>query len=219
MMLRRFQTFAIPLVLALTLCPPLAHAVTGELGLRGGWSIARLHGEVPPYVNSLHSVAGGASVAFPIGSSFAIRPELLYVTKGMSLGKSESVDEHGNIGTVEALLAASYLEVPILARATLSSGSLRWGFLLGPTFAFELNEQFKMTGAIDHTEDINELKGTDIGLAMGVELGIPLGRGHLTMEPRYTLSFTDIEQPTVGDNGIRNTAFTLMAGYAYPFGH
>src|SRR5262249_18068991 len=122
------------------------------------------------------------------------------------------------LGTIETLHTASYIELPVLLRAAMSSGTIRWGFLVGPTIAFETNEQIRTTGDVKQSDNIDELKGTDIGFALGIEMAIPMGPGHITGEPRYTLGFSDIEQATVGDNGIRNTAFTVMAGYAMPLG-
>jgi hypothetical protein len=220
MTLRRSAAFALLAAIVLVFHVAPARAVGGEIGIRGGLSIARLHGDdVVPQAKSLRSFAGGVSYEWPLTPAFAIRPELLYVTKGASLGESEAVDQQGNpIGSFELLHTVSYLEVPVLVRAALPTGNLRTGLLLGPSFAFELSERLKATGSVGGSDEIDELKSTDIGLAMGIEFGYPLGPGHVTVEPRYTIGFSNIEQPTVGDNGVRNTAFTVMAGFACPFG-
>src|SRR5262245_54264463 len=125
MKLRRLMTLMAPVTIALAFHPVSANAEVGEVGFRGGLSIARLHGDdVGSGVKSLHSFAGGVSYAWSLNDMFAIRPELLYVTKGVSFGESQATDINGTpLGTIETLHTVNYIEVPVLLRAAMSSGT------------------------------------------------------------------------------------------------
>ena len=62
-------------------------------------------------------------------------------------------------------------------------------------------------------ETLDNVKNTDFGLAAGLGMELPLGRGRLTLDLRYTAGMGSLSKGT--DDDIKNGALGLFAGYSF----
>jgi hypothetical protein len=203
------------------ICLPAAALAAGPItfGLKGGLVVANVSPrEIAgglAQLDSKRGPGGGAFVDWELNSRVTMSGEVLYVSKGTSLGKFDVTDANGTtIGTVEFLHVVDYMEIPLLVRATLPvGGSLHPALVLGPTVAFKVREQAKTTGAASLAVDTDEFSSTDVGLAAGAQLWIRSGPGQSLLEVRYTFGLKNVTDSFAQDT--KNRALTVMAGYAF----
>jgi hypothetical protein len=208
---------AIVIASAVLLLAP-QRAVAYEIGVRSGLSIARLYDSVgPAKEKSLVGFAGGLFMGRRLSDVWTARVELLYVTKGTSLGESETTDPSGNpIGTFETLHVLDYLEVPLLFSAFVPpTGPVSIGLVIGPSVGFELSERIKTTGSVEQSTDVDQLKGVDPCVAVGLALGLRQGQGRWSLEVRYTTGLTTLERPGDIHENTRTGTTMITLGYAH----
>ena len=212
--------FCIAMMAMLAAGPPSASAVgITAIGIKGGLSVATLHGDLPtdPFVRNrtLLGPGGGVSVTIGLNGLVSLQPELLYAAKGTSLGDIDLTDNAGNpVGTAEVLEAFDYLEIPLLVRIALPTGGLASPYVVaGPAAGRRLSQKLKLTGDASSSGDLDVAKSTDLGLALGG--GVEVGRGRIrwSFETRYTLGLTDATRDSYSDNA-RNGDLLVMAGLA-----
>lgn len=192
----RFFSFLIPLAIGLGAATIPAGAAAPAFGIKGGLSVATLHGSLPTDAlvrnGAKLGFAAGAWLAIPVGPRLSVQPEFNYVQKGTSLGSVDVTDGGGTvIGTVDVFESVDYLEVPVLLRVSFPGGGVISPYLVGgPVMGFRMKQQLKVSGFIDIGTDIDLFKSTDFGAALGA--GLELGRGRFrgTFETRYTLGLT-----------------------------
>ncbi len=165
---------------------------------------------------SILTLLVGGRALFELRAPFSVQAGFEFVTKGTSFGEYEATDPTGNIiGTYEELHAVQYLQIPVLARASLPlPGRVRPYGVLGPTFAWELSEKRKLTGDVDNEFDVDGLKGFDFGGTAGLGVEVAAGPGAWTLEARYDRGFTDLDRGTFGGKA-KNAGFQVTAGYLY----
>lgn len=206
---------------ALLAAPIQAHEATAArvaaIGLKGGVSLATLHGALPsdPFVQNgwRLGAAGGVSVTIGLGSWLSLQPELLFAAKGTTLGSADLTDSAGTVvGSADITQANNYLEVPILARVAIPAGGLASPYLLaGPTVGVRLSEELRLTGDASVSFDSDYVKGTDLGLALGAGVDVGRGRARWSLESRYTLGLTVATEGIYSDRA-RNGDLLVMAG-------
>lgn len=215
------------LVIALLASGAAEAGVTG-LSLKGGLSLATFHGDLPfsPLVPNDYRSAGGGGLAVTFGTgAWLFQPEVLYVSKGTSLRRSELTDAGGSVvGTIETNLVVNYLEVPLLARLGFrSQGTVSPYLIGGPTVGFRTSQDYQVAGAIQSSNEIGFFHPMDLGVALGS--GFELGRGaHRGLfEVRYTIGLITAtrdlavaNQPmAVLGSDARNGNLLVMAGLAF----
>ena len=185
-------------------------------GFKGGLGVATLHGELPTDPFGAHEArkgfGGGASLMFGLGGALALQPEVLFVTKGTSLGKVNVSDWNGNVvGQSEVIQACNYVEIPMLLRvATPTAGALAPFLVAGPAIGILTSQKIVQQGMDGGLVPLEVAKGTDFGVAMGfgAELGNGSARG--TIESRYTYGLTPATNASYSD--ARNGSLLVMAG-------
>ena len=182
--------------------------VTG-FGVKAGLSCANIHGHDVYEQRSRMGFGAGAFLTFGLGSSFAVQPEVLFVMKGSKYSNGSGADVY------RETLSLDYIEVPVLIKFFLPvAGSFRLHLFAGPSLAFKVRARVKATfGGETEVETLDNVKNTDLGLAAGVGLEHPLGRGRITLDLRYTAGTGSLSKGT-GDD-IKNEALGLFAGYSF----
>jgi hypothetical protein len=153
---------------------------------------------------------------------FALQPEILY----HRAGKKWEVGAAGTTVDIEAY--TDYLVVPVVAKLLIPFDiPLTPGAYLGPVAAIKLRSATDgldelgggldigfMAGLGDDTGDAT--RPVDFGLATGLSFDIGTGPGVIVIDARYTFGFIDVFDVDGGDK-IKNSVFSIMAGYALAF--
>jgi hypothetical protein len=158
------------------------------IGIKGGLNFAGVTDPQGFEFDNRTGILVGAYVPIMFNKGFGIQPEIIFSSQG---AKFESDVSKYN-----------YVNIPLL---------LQWRFLkiiklqVGPQIGF-------LTSAEVDGNDVAEfLKDTDLSLAFGAEVLLPLG---LMAGARYNLGLTDINDgfPTIDDN-IQNRVLQLYVGF------
>ncbi len=169
---------------------------------------------------------------------FSIQPELLYVQKGskatMSFSENFEGGEYTFDGSAEAKL--SYLELPILAKASFGNENLKGFITAGPTFGYWLNGKMKVNATERYSDDFSEFEESyseqydvdfdndddgeenrfETGASFGAGLGYKLGAGMLNIEARYTLGLSSINETSEEDDTkSKNRVFGISVAYLF----
>lgn len=162
----------------------------------------------------------GAFLTFAPASFISIQPEVNYTQWG-----TEFVQDG-----VENELKMTYLQVPLLAKFNFGPApgmGLRPHLALGPYIAYNTDCDFTFghSGELncgDDDEDTGEpalVKDWDWGGVFGGGLEFSGARGSLIIDGRYNLGLSDVfEDEGQGDGNAKNNVWTLMIGFAIPFG-
>jgi hypothetical protein len=181
-----------------------------EIGLKGGLSLAGIRGDETDDWDSRNGFAGGGFVFIPWNDYFGLRAELLYVTKG-------AVYEEDWMGAnLKTTLNLAYLEIPVLVRLSIPTGSrFTPVFFAGPVLGLKVkgDQEAEYRGK-STSEEIDGLKSTDFGLAVGGGLDVDTGYGKALVDLRYEFGLTEI----LDEGGsIKNKALLIMVGYSFNF--
>ena len=196
----------VALVSCLTSAAALAESGAMGMGVKAGLSLATFRGSdadigtvSPGYRTGL---AVGGYVNFELASQLKLQPEIYYAMKG---GKYSN-------GGETLTMKFDYLEIPVLVRfSPETSGKVTPVFFAGPTVGFKLSAKAKAeTSAGTEETTVDNLKGTDIGLAFGAGLEV----SEFTFDARYTLGLTKIDDGATASN-VKNGAFMFLVGYAF----
>ena len=158
---------------------------------------------------------GGAALDIGIVKNFfSLQPELLFIQKG------ERFDERG----VETKSALNYLELPVLAKVSFGSESIKGYVNAGPSLALGLTGKYKIEGGenADETDirfgdSANDGRRYldnrfDFGLQFGGGGSFGLGPGSIVADIRYGLGLTDLND----EDKAKNRTFAFTLGYAIP---
>jgi opacity protein-like surface antigen len=192
------------------------HAQT--IGFKVGQTFSKLDAEDDDDVEQdfLKKFAGGGFIRFGLGG-LGMQAELLAVTKGF-----KTSDEDADFGNAEASLKLDYIEVPVLLRFGLGSGTVSPYVMAGPTFSFETGCSFELEsadfdGSVDCEDDNADLfkrKKFDLGATGVAGLEFKAGPGALLLEGRFTQGLTNISDED-SSGSIKNHSFAILAGYSF----
>lgn len=199
--------------------PTYAQSLT--LGGKVGLVVANVGGDIEDAVGELDSKTGFAAGGFlTIGLSpiFDIQPEVLFVQKG---AKQEAAG-------VEAKVKINYVEIPVLVRVNLpvqGATPIKPHVYGGPSISLELSCDIEEEGgglsaevACDDTSVGLETKSLDFGIVLGGGVGFGVGAGMLTVDGRYVLGLTDINDVAGSPFDAKNRAFEIFVGYGVNLG-
>jgi hypothetical protein len=171
--------------------------------------------EVPAGQKGRIGFVGGAGVEIGIVKNFfSVQPELLFIQKG------EQYDAEGVVTKAKL----NYLELPVLAKVSFGSETVKGYVNAGPSVAFGLMGKQTVEGGPNAGEtDIRFGDGSgegrrsldnrfDFGLQFGGGASIGAGPGSMVVDVRYGLGLTDLND----DTRSKNRAFAFMLGYAIP---
>jgi hypothetical protein len=143
----------------------------------------------PSFRPSIHV---GGYLTLMLSEKFGVQPEILYSGQGYK-------ETNGTI-------AIDYITVPVLARYNFTS---LFSVHLGPQIGVLMSAKAKPENGGD-SQDLKEyLKGTDIGVAAGLGIDLPMG---LNFGFRFVKGFTNIIEDS-DDVKYKNYNLQLSVGY------
>jgi hypothetical protein len=215
--MRNFVRMALPA--ALLFAVPL-HAQT-TIGVKGGLNVSDISTNIPDIEDIKESktgFVGGGYVNLPLGSTFALQPEVLYSQEGF---KGTEPDLTG----VEAQFKVDYFQIPVLVKAQFPSGTIRPAVYAGPVVSFESSCKLGLSAGGTSAEydcdspeaDVGDRSKTDFGGAFGANLDWFVGPVIVTIDARYLLGFTNVNSDdTAPDESVKNRVWQFMAGVGFP---
>lgn len=204
-----------------------AFAQRHSMGVRLGATIASFGGEVQEILDldSRVGFVGGFAFRYNFGRLGGVQPEILYVVKGAT-DRIEGFDVQVRIKYLE-------LQLPVVLMIPVS-GSVRPRVYAGPSVARELSCRVplddgfaRLTFACDELLDLGgggtgvaftETKGLDFGVVFGGGMDVGAGPGAVTLDVRYDVGITNLNDLPGVDDSLHNRALELLAGYSFYFG-
>ena len=199
-----------------------------SVGLKGGanfgtaYTTDMLNSITPDFKYATGAVAGVVT-ELKFNDHFALQPEVNWVQKGFRF--DEGIDiPIGNVNIpagVEATIRTNYIEVPLLAKASVGNSRVQGYAVLGPSFGYALNGKL-----ITRTRFLFEFDPirTDLNLdnldynrfevsAVG-GLGFQVNFDGLKWfaDARYTYGFTELYNFPVVNEQIKNRGIALSTG-------
>jgi len=180
-----------------------------SIGLKGGPNFANINTDAGPGEN-YESRTGFHVGAFALikGEKVGFQPEILFSQQGRKFKYSGSPDLEENF---------SYVNIPLIFKLyTIGGINLQVGPQIGLLTSAE-RENFS-TGPGVTTEDIkDDLKKTDLSLALGVGWDLPFG---LTIDGRYNWGITDNEDGYISagvgsPSSVKNQVWQISIGYKF----
>ncbi|UCC83467.1 MAG: PorT family protein [Gemmatimonadota bacterium] len=194
-----------------------------SLGVRGGFSgtTAAWDGEEPITMDWNSDFHIGGLVKADLHELFAIQLEAWYARKGTG---AEFTD-----ADAVADYSVAYLEVPLLAKLRIPTGSavrVSPHLFAGPAVAFELSCNISgIVMGIPLDDDCEapgigiERKTTDVSLLFGGGLEIQMGPGAVMLDALYDLGLRNLnDDPELPDDAVKNRVFMVSVGYVVPIG-
>ncbi|MEZ0483261.1 porin family protein [Fibrella aquatica] len=178
-------------------------------GIKGGLSASTLQFNEVDFSNRKERIGfhAGVFTQIPVGSAFAIQPELLYVNKGASTDY-RALGQNG-----EASFNLNYVDLPVLATFKLGNAV---ELQAGPYAGYLLNSGFSTTGAVNTGLSLgtDQFNRVDYGLAGGLNVYF----GQVLLGVRYTQGLQQIANTTASraifDNA-KNGVGLLSVGYSF----
>ena len=202
------------LILLTAIATPRAHARPVAVGGHGGLSIAAIRGDDHTRFER-YTVGAGLFARYAMSPALSLQPGVLIVSKGGSMGGIALLDPFdGSVSSHQVIRDLSYVELPILLRfAHAEPRRFQPYFLVGPSFAFEINETTRLQDRSIPAEDLgmgdtDRLHDFDMGLVAGG--GFELGRGPIRwmLESRGNLGVLDLDSSVPIDPGAGTPEYT-----------
>ncbi len=184
---------AIGALVALLVVPQTAAAGI-RFGLKGGANIANVNGDFMEGLENWKSTVGfcgGIFLELNFGRILTIQPEVLYTMKGADTGDGK--------------LKFDYLEIPILIKLRIPTGSVHPFIFAGPAFGFNLK-------ALIEGYEIDDMPSSDYGAVLGG--GLQLGRS-VHIDVRYTMGLQKLEIPDIDAIDLKNGVLSATIGLAF----
>jgi len=200
-------------------------AVAGELsfGAKAGLIFADIT-ETPrewaQEKSSKTGFTGGVFANYAFDEHFSIQPELLYTQRGV-------VDKlYEGIVSVDLAASFDYVELPVLLKYAFPLGDSFKPFIIaGPCVAFTLSSELELSASVlSATVDFSSLTHvTDFLLVAGAGFDVPVGKGSLVFDARFTRGFTNVilsgdfeingSTRTIEEDDFKNYGFSFTLGY------
>ncbi|MBN1820998.1 MAG: PorT family protein [Prolixibacteraceae bacterium] len=150
--------------------------------------------------NILCNFNAGVLSKYQLNDWFALKASVLYSQKGKTIEEDSSNETN----------KFSYLEVPVKAEFSTTSGKTRFFAATGPYAGFLLEAKNK---ADSITTDLNDhVKSTDLGLAFELGLELPVSKQALQFSINYDMGFTKFADY---DDDLRNKTLSLNVGWLF----
>ncbi len=159
------------------------------------------------------TLGGGVIVLYPLSEVFALQTEVRYAEKGAEYPYI-GTDVDGNVIKGTQTWKLKYIEVPILARVYVPTGSrLRPLCFAGPDLGFELSSKVEDSGT-GRELTLDGVAKFDFGVSFGGGLEIGAGQGCLILDARYTLGLKKVFTGA-GASEDKNRSLAFSLGYAF----
>lgn len=164
------------------------------VGIKGGLNFAKVD---ESGANSKTGINAGAFALFKL-SKIGIQPEILFSRQGF---KTPST-----FGDLKSSI--NYVNIPIILKLYTVAGI---NLQVGPQFGFvtSAKSEFPVTSGSSTTDIKDEIKGSDLSLALGLGWDLPFG---LTIDGRYNLGLSDINDSGTSET-IKNQVIQISVGY------
>ena len=175
-----------------------------SFGIVGGLNFATFTGTDIADAKTRTGFHAGAAVILPLGTSLFFQPQALYSMKGATASN----------GAITMEFKFNYLEVPLFLglRVPLQGSEIRPYVMAGPYLGFKMGCKVKASwgGAsaevsCDESSVILDMGSSDLGLAFGAGVEVPMGRGMLSLGARYSKGLAQ----------MMNSVISLGAGYFF----
>ena len=179
------------------------------VGVKVGPNFAKIDTDAGA-VENYESRTGWHAGAFLLvkGEKFGFQPEIIFSQQGSKFSYAGSPDLEANF---------SYVNIPLIFKLyTIGGINLQIGPQIGLLTSAEKEDFSSGQGGVVTKEDIkDDLKKTDISLALGVGVDLPLG---FTLDGRYNWGLSDNDDGAVTDSGapigqIKNQVWQISLGY------
>jgi hypothetical protein len=215
--------FSTLLVVALG-SPAFAQGIS--VGAKAGVNVAKFGGDIEG-VDSRTSFAAGGALGLDLLPIFGIEVNALFSQKGTK--DQETVDTGAGLTTVEATFKLNYLEVPVLATVNVPvvGSPIKPRVYAGPAVAVELSCNIEASAAglsdsIDCDDSVLEggfeRKKVDFGLLFGAGVDFPAGPGALTLDGRYNVGLSNINDVPGSTVDVKNRTWQILGGYMIHLG-
>ena len=206
------------LVLCLSSTAPIGLSGQTTIGVRGGFTSAKVTGHDLTDPTRREGFAIGGFVTLGLGDAFGLDLGATYTQKGVA----------GVAGGTEGQIDLDYLEFPLLARVSLPTvGRVSPRLSLGPVLAFEVGCEVTATQVeltITFECDDPSLDGDfdtdsfDLGALVGAGASIGLGgRARFSLDVMYNYGLTSIV-PDDAQDPNKNRAFMVTGGFSLTIG-
>ncbi len=192
-MKKLWETLAIGAFAAMLVFPQTA-AADVRFGVKGGANIANVNGDFTDGLSDWKSTVGfcgGIFLELNFGRVLTIQPEVLYTMKGADAGTGK--------------LKFDYIEIPILLKLRIPTGSLHPFVFAGPAFGFNLK------AVLDGVE-VNDMPAADYSAVLGG--GLQLG-GSIHIDVRYTMGLQKLAIPDLETIDLKNGVLSATIGLAF----
>ncbi len=216
--------------------PSPAFAQKFAIGVRSGFDLATLSGEVAEELDTRLAPSLGGFFMFRFAKLFAIQSELMYVEKGaeQDFPFFPGPDNPDIIASGNFKLALDYLELQVPLTLMIPVGGERVvpRLYAGPVVSLQLGCQVSLASEIftllvgcDNRIPTEEggtvqpfpTESIDFGILGGAGFDVGLGPGLLTTDVRYNYGLRDIATAEAWGS-IKNRNLQFLIGYAYYFG-
>lgn len=186
-------------------------------GIKAGLSLSHVNADLFDTDNRTGFV-GGVYGAFDLSPMIGVQPELLFVRKGAKLFSTNVTIGSLTFGSVGSTLDVDYVEIPVLLRLSLpTAGPVDVRLLAGPVASLKVAEKVSTTGLIGVSLDSDQVKTSDLGLALGGAVALQSGSMKLVGEGRYTIGLANISDLPFGGD-VKNGTFYATVGLEFPLG-
>ena len=188
--------------------PAAARAQGLGFGAEGGVTLATLHedasGETTPFDFRAGVIAGGF-VTWPLGSRFALQPEVLFTEAGAK----------ANLGGGSSTQKLDYVDVPVLASYRIAGGPERHLAVFGgPAFGIRVRAKSEASfggGSTFEMDVSDQVTRTNLSVVGG----LAYHRGRLVVDGRYSWGLSDIDKDTTDNIKINTRGMSFMAGWSF----
>ena len=180
---------------AVLLALPRPATADVRFGIKGGANVANVNGDFVDALGDWKSTVGfcgGIFLELNFGRVLTIQPEVLYTMKGTDTADGGK-------------LKFDYVEIPILLKLRIPTGSVHPFVFAGPAFGFTLK------AALEGLE-VEDFPKSDTSAVLGG--GLQLGSS-FHIDVRYTMGLQKLEIPDLEAIDLKNGVLSATIGLAF----
>jgi hypothetical protein len=212
-MKKGFLVLAAVLLLVTFIPRPVTAAIDFNLGVKAGVSMSAYKWTGESYSKSLTRPVFGVFFAFNLNRSFAIQPEVYYLTHGGIYVAQFEGSEYKYVDI------DNYLHVPILAKYRfMPDKKLSPILFAGPAVDFLLSAHYKyfLDGVEQWNKDVKPfLKNTSFNIVFGAGVEYKMDKLMLIFDIRYDLGLTNIDTDNDPTDELKVKALMFMVGVGF----
>jgi outer membrane protein W len=183
----------------------LGFDVHGGIGIAGIDTTSTAPSDL--HVGNTYGATVGVGIDIEMAPSFAFRPELNYLKKGLSVSNNDAT----------ASLDMHYIEIPLLLKGSTEIGKVRPNLVAGPAVAYNLSNDIRANtkdgskSVTIYSTDVN-VKKVDYGIQFGTGIEFPVNHDNaITADIRYDLGLANIDKDPGATTKTR--VFLFMMGF------